>query len=86
MFQVHRLRSMDWKPRTVVALAMSIDQSQVVVAHEDASIEIWNASLCSVGFHYELAIPGRDGSIISSLSGVSQSQVPVHLVVYSQLV
>ena len=56
MFQVHRLRSMDLKLTTVIALAMSVDQYQVAVAREDASIEIWNASLGSIGWHCELAI------------------------------
>ena len=86
MFQVHRLRSMDWKPTTMVALAMSIDQSQVAFTREDTSIEIWNVAPDFVGWHCELEILGRDGSVISSLSSASQSQVPVHLVVYSQLV
>ena len=77
---------MDWKPMAVVEIAKSVDQYQVVVTREDASIEIWNATPSFIGWHYELEILGRDGSVISSLSGVSQSQVPVHLVVYSQLV
>ena len=77
---------MDWKRTAVVALATSIDQSQVLVTCEDASIEIWNASPSSLGWHCELEIPGRNGSVILSLSSVSQSQVPVHLVIYSQLV
>ena len=71
MVQVHRLRSMDWKPTDVVALTMSIDQYQVAVSHEDTSIEIWNATPGSVGWHCELEILGGDGSIISSFSCVS---------------
>ena len=67
----------------MVALATSIDQSEVLFTREDASIEIWNAPPSSVGWHCELVIPARDGSVISSLSGVSQSQVLVHLVIYS---
>ena len=40
MFQVDRLRSVDWKENVVVALTTNVDQSQVSLTREDASIEI----------------------------------------------
>eukprot|EP01018_Ginkgo_biloba_P002516 Gb_23587 [translate_table: standard] len=54
MLEVHRVRSVDWKPTAVVALATSIDESQVAVAREDGSIEIWIVAPGSVGWHCQL--------------------------------
>ncbi|KAH9301389.1 hypothetical protein KI387_012972, partial [Taxus chinensis] len=64
---VHRVRSIEWKPAGVVALATSVDETQLAVAREDASIEIWNVAPGSVGWHCQLTIAGRQDYVISSL-------------------
>lgn len=51
----------------MVALATSTDGSQLAVAREDASIEIWIVSPGSVGWHCQLTIHGNSSSRISSL-------------------
>ena len=40
MFKLHKVRSMDWKKMNIVSLAMSIDETQVEMAHNNASIDI----------------------------------------------
>uniref|UniRef100_A0A0D6QXE5 Uncharacterized protein n=1 Tax=Araucaria cunninghamii TaxID=56994 RepID=A0A0D6QXE5_ARACU len=66
--EVHRVRSIDWKPACVVALATSVDGTQVAVAREDGSIEIWKVAPGSVGWHCQLTITGRRNDyVISSL-------------------
>lgn len=67
MLEVHRNSSIDWKPSPVVALATSVDESQVAAAREDGSIEIWLVSPGSVGWHCQLTIHGNSDSRVSSL-------------------
>lgn len=55
-FRVYRNSSLEWKPSAVLALATSADGSQVAVAREDGTMEIWLVSPGSVGWHCQLVL------------------------------
>lgn len=54
MLQQYVISSIDWKPSPVVALTTSADDTQVAVAREDGSLEIWLVSPGSIGWHCQL--------------------------------
>ncbi|KAE8667853.1 GRAS family transcription factor [Hibiscus syriacus] len=67
LLKPYRTSSVDWKPSSVVALATIPEDSQVVVAHEDGSLEIWLIFPGSVGWHHQLTIHGDSTCQVSPL-------------------
>ena len=66
---VHRLKFLDLKPRSITCLAFnnSRERPKLAVSRSDASIEIWRYSGDDRDFCHQFTIPGRDDLSIDVL-------------------
>ncbi|XP_014505120.1 U3 small nucleolar RNA-associated protein 4 homolog [Vigna radiata var. radiata] len=67
MVETYRLRSIDWRPSPVVALATTIDGARVAAVRQDGSLEIWLVSPGAIGWHCQLTIHGSPDGRVTSL-------------------
>ncbi|KAJ1385618.1 WD40/YVTN repeat-like-containing domain superfamily [Sesbania bispinosa] len=67
MGELYKIRSIDWKPSPVIALATSVDGLRFAGSRQDGSMELWIVSPGSIGWHCQLTIHGDPNRRVSSL-------------------